>query len=272
MRVAVYAPPKGTITVPVSHHTLPPHPLPQPSTVHRCHTIHEFEEAFARSELAILDVRQPSGLDVAAFAERLLAAHPFVKIIVMASAAGLSLDTVFRLGQLGVWRLLHGDAAADASVWKQLGQELHAVSLLDRFRWHVQPWLRHIATPLLTIFLTHVQAPAVKQLVHRAPFKESRTVAARRRALWRQCQEAALESPEDVLFGVRLMFIKTALDDGRWTHEQLAAFLEYSSASAMWRSVKRRSGYTVRTLRGAHVPQFYEKTAARFVQQPLERA
>lgn len=257
MRVAVYAPKQR----------LPVHHLPPSMAVQNCYTAEEFRQEFATCELAVVDFRQPLSVDISARMEQLLSAHPFVKVVAIISSSGLSGEAGFRLGQLGIWKLLSAKEADDGSVWKRMGHELQAISLLDRFRWHMQPLARQIAAPLLTLFIAHVQAPAVKQLVHRAPICHAKTVAGRRRALWRQCQEEDLGPPEDVLFGVRLLFIKTVLDEGHWSHEKLAAYLEYSSVSAMWRSVKRRAQQSPRTLRAMPVHQLREHVTTHFVRR-----
>lgn len=257
MRVAVLAPKRD---LPLKH-------LRAATSVQVCRTTKDFEAEFGRAEMAVMDLRDGAAHSPVALTERLLSEHPFVKVVGVIGTSGISLEESFQLGKLGLYKIMTTKEVEDPKAWQQLGVEMQTASLVERFRWSLRRTLREQMTPLMGVFLSHFTAPAVKQLVHRVPISHARTPEGRRRALWRQCQAEGLASPEDVLFGVRLLFIKAAVDDGQWSHDQIAAYLEYPCAQAMWRSIRRRSGYTVTHLRTTPAFRLYADTAARFLQR-----
>lgn len=261
MRVTVFTPP-GTPSV----------PLPKRATPLSCRTLTDVAAEFGRSQLVCLDLRLTCPADLAPQVERWLTAHPFVPVVLVAAHNSVPAPISFRLGQLGVSRLLSVDDAMRVDVWDRILREYETVSLTTRFQQTVLPLIRRTAMPLMSVFLTYIQAPAVKQLVYRAPVSTAPTTDGKRRALLRQCRRHQLRSPEDVLFGLRLLFVKAALDDNTWTQEQLASYLEFSSPRVMWRSIQRRSGYTRRQLHHQPIEQVRTAVAHRFLWLSHEKA
>ena len=208
----------------------------------------EFEHESARAAIAYLDLRNPWVKDPLAVAQRALFRHPFLKLHVILNPLAADGALYFAFGQMGVASVVHPQQVSAASFWHQVDGDVLAFDAVDRFHRQVRPYLVRHEHPLLTLFLPNLHKASVKQLAQHVMQSAGVTSATKRRAVWATCQRVGLAPPEVILSGLRVLFIKSIVDDRSWTAEQLTRYLDFGSVRAMWRAVKRRTGLSAKQL------------------------
>lgn len=224
----------------------------------------EFEYESARASAAFLDLRDTWVKDAKDVVQRALLRHPFLKLSVIVNPLAADPHLFFAFGQMGVADIVQPHVAAQIGFWTNVEVDVLALDAVNRFERQVRPYLMAKEHPLLTVFLPNVNKASVKQLAHSWVGDSGLSSAAQRRSLWSTCQRAKLASPEDILSGLRVLFIKSILDDRSWSVEQLARYLDYGSQRAMWRSVKRRSGLSPKMLLNHDGPALFQRITRGF--------
>lgn len=209
----------------------------------------EFHHESTRASISVLDLRSTSA--PCELIARLLGQHPFLQLNVIADPRQADPEVYFNFGRMGVANVIPPDTAARPEFWLKLAQQQSTINVVDRFERLLRPHLSFREHPLITVFLPKVHLPSVKQLAHTLMPNRQVSEAARRRTLWSVCQRAQLVPADRILSGLRVLFIKYALDDKAWTMEQLTQHLQFSSPRAMWRTVRRRCQLNQAALRAA---------------------
>jgi hypothetical protein len=102
---------------------------------------------------------------------------------------------------------------------------------------------------LLLDLARHAQAASVKQLVLRFYPDDTASDVTKRHKLWNRCNELGLASPEEVLDALRLLLLKTLLDQGRWSTERIAIYLGHGTTKNLTRSCRTRYGLGVAAIK-----------------------
>lgn len=102
---------------------------------------------------------------------------------------------------------------------------------------------------LLLQFARFAHVGSVKELSQKIVSGDTLSPGTKRQILWSRCRSLGLASPEASLNALRLLLLKTLLDQGRWSFNRVAAYLGYGSVKNLSRSCRTRYGVSLTSLK-----------------------
>lgn len=215
-------------------------------------TLMTLHRAFSSAALVAFDLSTTDPSVVLSAATRGLEHSPFVQVVVSHAPLGSSKAQryLFEYGRIGVNYLPSQEESISAAWWVEVLSGITGFNILHRAKQAVLPAVPSGERGELVLRIADcATAPTVKDLVKKLYVKEYVSPSTRRKRLWAECKAADLDSPEAVLYTVRLVMIKHLLDTGKWTLTRIARHFGYTTARQLSRSCKTRTGLSLKQLR-----------------------
>lgn len=211
-----------------------------------------FRSVAPQAAMVVVDLQHLLISDVVPLIKELLLLSPFTRVTVVNTLLTRAQEQtlLFELGKISVGELLDGDRCLQAGLWQYILEELTGLDVLREFFTQLRKLVPTDARgPLLLDMARHAHVASVKQLVQRLYPEDNASDATKRHKLWGRCNELGLASPEDVLDCLRLLLLKTLLDQGRWATERIAIYMGHGTAKNLSRSCRARYGLGVAALK-----------------------
>jgi len=211
-----------------------------------------FRELAPQAAMVVVDLQHLLIHDVVPLVKELLLLSPFTRVVVVNTLLTRAQEQtlLFELGKISVGELLDGDRCVQPGLWAYILEELTGMDALrDFFRVLRRLVPTDARAALLLDLARHAQAASVKQLVLRFYPDDTASDVTKRHKLWNRCNELGLASPEEVLDALRLLLLKTLLDQGRWSTERIAIYLGHGTTKNLTRSCRTRYGLGVAAIK-----------------------